>query len=123
MLTIVRRAAPAVVRADGLVNSDDIDLVDWQCTILGGMNTPVENRIISLLVKTGPAYPNEQPSVQFQTKVNFPFVDDKGKFLYDKAKLSWNKSSTIEQLLVQIKSLFAKVDFRKHTQPPDGSTY
>ena len=32
----------------GLVRSDDLSLSDWQCSILGPLNSPVENRIISL---------------------------------------------------------------------------
>ena len=34
----------------GLVQSDDISLSDWQCTILGPINSQLENRIVSLLV-------------------------------------------------------------------------
>ena len=58
----------------GLVNGDDTFLSDWQCTILGPPNSPVENRIISLTLHAGENYPDEMPEVQFQTKVNFPFV-------------------------------------------------
>ena len=62
----------------GLSESDDITLTSWQCTILGPMNTPVENRIVSLMVTCGPNYPAECPSVKFQSKVNFPFVKVRG---------------------------------------------
>jgi ubiquitin-conjugating enzyme E2 variant len=58
----------------GLVQSDDTSLTDWQCTILGPLNSPVENRIISLTLSAGEKYPEEAPTVQFQTKLNFPFV-------------------------------------------------
>ena len=58
----------------GLADAADIELSLWQCTILGPLNTPVENRIISLLVQCGPGYPNEAPTVIFQSKINFPFV-------------------------------------------------
>ena len=58
----------------GLVDSDDITLSHWQCTILGPMNSPVENRIISLLVHCGNDYPDVRPTVKFQTKVNYPFI-------------------------------------------------
>ena len=58
----------------GLCEDDDITLTNWQCTILGPMGSPVENRIISLLLRCGVNYPKEEPTVQFQTKVNFPFV-------------------------------------------------
>ena len=58
----------------GLVDSDDITLTNWQCTILGPPNSAMDNRIISLLVSCGNNYPNEIPTVKFQTKVNYPFV-------------------------------------------------
>lgn len=58
----------------GLVQADDIYMSDWQCTILGPLNTAVDSRIISLLMHAGKDYPNQPPTVQFQSKVNFPFV-------------------------------------------------
>ena len=58
----------------GLLESDDTLMSHWQCTILGGMGCPVENRIISLLVTCGPQYPDQPPTVHFKSKVNFPFV-------------------------------------------------
>ena len=58
----------------GLVQDDDISLSNWQCTILGPMNSPIQDRIISLLVHCGSQYPSEPPVVKFQTKVNVPFV-------------------------------------------------
>ena len=63
----------------GLAQGDDITLSDWQCTILGPMGSPVEGRIVSLLLHCGPNYPREEPTVVFQTKVNFPFVNAQGK--------------------------------------------
>ena len=58
----------------GLVQDDDISLTNWQCTFLGPVGSPIQDRIISLLVNCGPRYPNEPPEVKFQTKVNVPFV-------------------------------------------------
>ena len=40
----------------------------------GAPGSVLENRIISLLVFCGPAYPDEMPEVHFQSKLNFPFV-------------------------------------------------
>ena len=58
----------------GLVESDDVTLSNWQCTILGPVASPVPDRIISLLVSCGPKYPSDPPVVQFQTKLNYPFI-------------------------------------------------
>ena len=66
----------------GLVQDDDISLSNWQCTILGPMNSPIQDRIISLLVHCGSQYPSEPPEVKFQTKVNLPFVVRAEPFIY-----------------------------------------
>ena len=58
----------------GLVESDDVYMRNWQCTMLGPMGSPVDSRIISCAIHTGDRYPDQPPEVQFQTKVNFPFV-------------------------------------------------
>lgn len=62
----------------GLVQSDDITLSHWQCTILGPPASAVPDRIISLMLHCGPNYPSQPPHVKFQTKVNFPFVVRRG---------------------------------------------
>ena len=155
----------------GLVESDDITLSHWQCTILGPMNSPVDSRIISLLVSCGTNYPDERPTVRFQSKVNYPFVvrrlfsalslslshraahprtfrpaarirmisadlaspcgrpqDAQGNLASGKKTGApcidnWTRSNSIEQLLVSIRNLLAKSDFKKLPQPPDGQTY
>ena len=58
----------------GLTEPDDITLSSWQCTILGPLNSGVENRIVSLVVECDQNYPDAPPSVRFQSKVNYPFV-------------------------------------------------
>ena len=58
----------------GLVQSDDIFMRNWQCTMLGPMGSAVDSRIISCAIHAGDRYPDQPPEVQFQTKVNFPFV-------------------------------------------------
>tara|TARA_B100000513_G_scaffold126602_1_gene56239 strand:+ start:485 stop:970 length:486 start_codon:yes stop_codon:yes gene_type:complete len=58
----------------GLVDGSDIMLQNWQCTILGPQSSPLDNRIVSLLLHCPQTYPDTPPVVRFQTKVNFPFV-------------------------------------------------
>jgi len=110
----------------GLVDGGDITLTNWQCTILGPHNSPLENRIVSLLINCGPNYPVEQPTVQFQTKVNFPFVEGDGKVNLNglkKTGMNWEKKLRIENLLVHLRNQFSKSENRKFPQPPDGATY
>ena len=107
----------------GLVDSDDITLTNWQCTILGPPNSAMDNRIISLLVSCGNNYPNEIPTVKFQTKVNYPFVKGDGTFDPNAIKMQWNRSCGIETVLLTIKGQMSKSEYRKLAQPPEGSNY
>ena len=58
----------------GLRASDDISLSDWQCTILGPINSAVADRVISLVVHCPEGYPSVPPTVKFSSKLNFPFL-------------------------------------------------
>eukprot|EP00322_Chrysochromulina_rotalis_P029821 CAMPEP_0115839830 /NCGR_PEP_ID=MMETSP0287-20121206/6459_1 /TAXON_ID=412157 /ORGANISM="Chrysochromulina rotalis, Strain UIO044" /LENGTH=148 /DNA_ID=CAMNT_0003293425 /DNA_START=167 /DNA_END=613 /DNA_ORIENTATION=+ len=114
----------------GLVEPDDITLTLWQCTILGPPNTPVENRIISLLLKAGPDYPRARPEIKFQTKLNYPWLGPGGTFVDSKASGilkpgSWPSSqhNTLQGVLVTLKQMMADRAHSKLTQPPEGDTY
>lgn len=65
-----------------------------------------ENRIYSLKIFCGPAYPDTPPDVQFLSRVNLPFVSaTDGKV--DRNKLpvlrDWSRNSSIESVLVEIR--------------------
>eukprot|EP00900_Chrysochromulina_parva_P003871 jgi/Chrpa1/13485/Chrysochromulina_OHIO_Genome00004360-RA len=107
----------------GLVEQDDITLSSWQCTILGLPNTTVENRIISLLLYCGKEYPDRPPTVQFQTKVNYPFIDSKGELIVSKGPAAfrdWNRSRSLETALTALRAEMAKNGNNKLPQPAEG---
>ena len=130
----------------GLCQADDITLSHFQCTILGYPNTCIDNRIISLLVHCGPDYPNKAPEIQFQNKLNFPFIvrpcippplprlapshhrrthasqDGAGRCNLDKAKIRWQPEMKIEKLLQELRNAMQKPE-NKRAQPPEGQTY
>ena len=58
----------------GLEIADDVYMNVWNGTILGPLQSPVENRVISLSITTGQNYPSVCPEIRFTSKVNFPFV-------------------------------------------------
>lgn len=69
-----------------------------------------ENRIYSLKITCGESYPDAPPDIQFLSRVNLPFVNSlDGKV--DRAKLpvlaSWNRNSSIEHILVEIRKWVA----------------
>ncbi|GJE90360.1 UBC-like protein [Phanerochaete sordida] len=110
----------------GLEDSDDIMMSHWNGTIIGPGHTVHENRIYSLKITCGESYPELPPSVQFVSRVNLPFVSQvDGKV--DPSKLgclaNWNRNSSIETVLVEIRKEMASFSNRKLPQPPEGSTF
>ncbi|KAA1468970.1 UBC-like protein [Dentipellis sp. KUC8613] len=110
----------------GLEDGDDILMSDWNGTIIGPGHTVHENRIYSLKIVCGESYPDQPPIVQFISRVNLPFVSQTdGKV--DRSKLpvlaNWNRNSSIETVLVEIRREMASFHNRKLPQPPEGSTF
>ncbi|KAF9038080.1 UBC-like protein [Panaeolus papilionaceus] len=110
----------------GLEDADDILMSNWNGTIIGPGHTVHENRIYSLKITCGPAYPDARPEVQFISRVNLPFVSQTDGVV-DHTKLPvlahWNRNSSIETLLVEIRREMASFNNRKLPQPPEGSTF
>jgi len=110
----------------GLEDGDDIMMSNWNGTIIGPGHTVHENRIYSLKITCGESYPDAPPDVQFLSRVNLPFVNQiNGKV--DPVKLpvlsSWNRNSSIEHVLVEIRKEMASFNNRKLPQPSEGSTF
>ncbi|KAH9026392.1 UBC-like protein [Lactarius pseudohatsudake] len=110
----------------GLEDGDDILMSNWNGTVIGPGHTVHENRIYSLKIICGEQYPDRPPAIQFVSRVNLPFVSQiDGKV--DPSKLpvltSWNRNSSIETVLVEIRREMASFNNRKLPQPPEGSTF
>ncbi|KAI0056059.1 UBC-like protein [Artomyces pyxidatus] len=110
----------------GLDNSDDILMSNWNGTIIGPGHTVHENRIYSLKIYCGESYPDAPPTIQFLSRVNLPFVSQAdGKV--DASKLPvlshWNRNSSLETVLVEIRREMASFNNRKLPQPPEGTMF
>ncbi|KRX09441.1 Ubiquitin-conjugating enzyme/RWD-like protein [Pseudocohnilembus persalinus] len=110
----------------GLDNGEDMEMVNWNGTIIGPMNTPFDQRIYSLKIICGPNYPQQAPQLKFNTKVNLPFVNqsngnvDTQKFSLIK---NWKPEITMEKLLLGIKNEMSSSANRKLAQPAEGAQY
>ncbi|TRM60546.1 ubiquitin-conjugating enzyme/RWD-like protein [Schizophyllum amplum] len=110
----------------GLEDGDDMMMSKWNGTIIGPGHTVHENRIYSLKITCGEEYPNKPPQVQFLSKVNLPFVNQVDGTV-DAHRLPvlshWNRSCSIESVLVEIRREMASLNNRKLPQPPEGSMF
>ncbi|KAH3672701.1 hypothetical protein WICMUC_004107 [Wickerhamomyces mucosus] len=111
----------------GLADSGDVSLTSWNGTILGPPHSSHENRIYGLTIKCGENYPDQPPTVKFQSKINLPFVDQSnGSIDSSKFKLlgeNWKRSTTIETILSELRKEMSTAANKKLQQPPEGSTY
>jgi len=109
----------------GLTQGDDILMSNWQCSILGPVGSPVDNRIVSLLIYCDSKYPDSAPKLTMQSKVNFPFVDANGVIIPNKVPYlsNWKRHHRLDEALVEIRKMFMKAEYKKLAQPAEGLCY
>eukprot|EP00440_Ansanella_granifera_P054268 gb/GFBE01058823.1/.p1 GENE.gb/GFBE01058823.1/~~gb/GFBE01058823.1/.p1 ORF type:complete len:138 (+),score=33.66 gb/GFBE01058823.1/:1-414(+) len=108
----------------GLAIDDDITLTHWNGTIFGPPGTTFDNRIYSLSITCGPAYPDRCPEVRFNTQVNMNMVDPSGRVKPEWSPLSnWRRDYTISDILNQIRKEMTSGANRKLPQPAEGASY
>eukprot|EP00922_Rhytidocystis_sp_ex-Travisia-forbesii_P007058 GHVS01010319.1.p1 GENE.GHVS01010319.1~~GHVS01010319.1.p1 ORF type:complete len:141 (+),score=22.31 GHVS01010319.1:171-593(+) len=109
----------------GLENSDDITLSSWACTIFGQPGTVYENRIYSLSVLCGEAYPTIAPTVKFNTKINLSCVEPNGTVVSSSlpALRGWTRAHSIAFVLTALRMEMAAPANRRTPQPQEGDTY
>lgn len=110
----------------GLADPNDITMTTWNATILGPPNSVHENRIYSLQVVCGESYPDAPPKVQFLSKINLPCVDQRnGEVIQSKFPTlnRWQRSYSIEILLLDLRKTMAEPANKKLPQPKEGETF
>jgi ubiquitin-conjugating enzyme E2 variant len=124
----------------GLKNQDDVDMTDWNGTIMGPPYGRHENRIYSVEMQCGPDYPRAPPKVQFVNQINLPGVDSTNGMVdpnaidllrtwtatYDES-LRTGRADIIEKKLCMeavLDGLRRLMDRNKTLpQPPEGAVY
>eukprot|EP01015_Nassula_variabilis_P006549 TRINITY_DN149_c0_g1_i3.p1 TRINITY_DN149_c0_g1~~TRINITY_DN149_c0_g1_i3.p1 ORF type:complete len:145 (-),score=17.11 TRINITY_DN149_c0_g1_i3:87-521(-) len=110
----------------GLDNNEDISLTNWNGTIIGPYGTSFDSRIYSLKIVCGPDYPVKPPQVKFVTKINLGCVNQTNGVVDDKKFTilkNWNKTYSIETVLVNLKNELQSSVNKKLAQPPEGTTF
>nr|6ZM3_BBB Chain BBB, Ubiquitin-conjugating enzyme-like protein [Leishmania mexicana MHOM/GT/2001/U1103]6ZM3_DDD Chain DDD, Ubiquitin-conjugating enzyme-like protein [Leishmania mexicana MHOM/GT/2001/U1103] len=109
----------------GLRDTADIFFHYWNGTIVGPPSTTFEYRILSLEIYCDENYPKVPPHIRFLSKVNLPCVDSDGTVNREKFHVfkHWDRRTTMELCLSELRKEMAQPQNRKLVQPPEGSTY
>nr|XP_027098300.1 ubiquitin-conjugating enzyme E2 variant 1A-like isoform X2 [Coffea arabica] len=104
----------------GMDDADDVYMQSWTGTIIGPPNSVHEGRIYQLKLFCGKEYPDEPPSVRFQTRINMNCVNQVEPSLFPMLA-DWKREYTMEDILIQLKKEMMSPQNRKLAQPPEGN--
>ena len=123
----------------GLHDPDDILLTEWNASILALevtivllpffvlkllLKAPFEGRLFELRVTCGPQYPDAPPLVRFVHKINLQCVDQRtGIVNVQQVVPQWQRSMTIESVLVAIQRTMVNPHNRRLPQPAEGEMF
>jgi ubiquitin-protein ligase len=87
--------------------------------------TVFDGRLYELRVTCGPDYPVKAPIVRFVSKINLSSVNQQNGTVENSlpALANWSRKSSIENILVSIKSTMTNSSNRRLGQPPEGSMF
>ncbi|XP_057777544.1 ubiquitin-conjugating enzyme E2 variant 1A-like isoform X2 [Salvia miltiorrhiza] len=108
----------------GMDDADDVYMQSWTGTIIGPPNTVHEGRIYQLKLFCGKDYPDNPPTVRFQTRINMSCVNLETGVVEPHRfpmLLDWKRECTMEDILIQLKKEMMSPQNRKLSQPPDGN--
>ncbi|KAK2385530.1 putative ubiquitin-conjugating enzyme E2 [Trifolium repens] len=106
----------------GMDDADDIYMQSWTGTIIGPPGTVHEGRIYQLKLFCGKDYPDNPPSVRFQTRINMTCINQESgvvePYLFPMLA-NWKRETTMEDILLQLKKEMTSPQNRKLAQPPE----
>ncbi|XP_008777784.2 zinc finger protein VAR3, chloroplastic [Phoenix dactylifera] len=108
----------------GMDDADDIFMRSWTGTIIGPHNTVHEGRIYQLKLFCDKDYPDNPPTVRFQTRINMTCVNQETGVVEPSLfpmLANWQREHTMEDILVNLKKEMSSSQNRKLYQPPEGN--
>ncbi|KAK3035610.1 hypothetical protein RJ639_033202, partial [Escallonia herrerae] len=110
----------------GMDDADDVFMQSWTGTIIGPHNTVHEGRIYQLKLFCDREYPDQPPTVRFQTRINMTCVNQETGVVEPSLfpmLADWQREHTIEDILIQLKKEMMSPQNRKLAQPPEGTSF
>ncbi|KAJ6832625.1 ubiquitin-conjugating enzyme E2 variant 1D-like isoform X1 [Iris pallida] len=107
----------------GMDDADDTYMRSWTGTILGPHNTVHEGRIYQLKLFCDDNYPDNPPTVRFQTRLNMTCVNQETGMVEPSLfpmLANWQREYTMEDILTSLKKEMASPQNRKLYQPQEG---
>jgi ubiquitin-conjugating enzyme E2 D/E len=78
------------------------DLLNWQATIMGPVDSPYQGGVFFLNITLPPEYPFKPPKVVFTSKIYHPNISASGEICLNILKDQWNPTLTISGVLLSI---------------------
>ncbi|KAG8933554.1 Ubiquitin-conjugating enzyme E2 4 [Tulasnella sp. 417] len=75
----------------------DIDLFEWEATILGPEGSPYAGSVFFLDVKFPTDYPRKPPKIRFTTKIYHPNINSNGTISIDILQEQWSPAITLSK--------------------------
>jgi len=85
----------------------DNNMLEWEATIMGPVDTPYEGGIFHLRFLFTDDYPFTPPKVNFITKIYHPNINGQGLICCDTLKEGWNPALTVSKILLSLCSLLS----------------
>jgi len=99
------------------------DLLIWQATIMGPVDSPFQGGVFFLDISFPTDYPFKPPRVSFRTRIYHPNISSNGSICLDILKAQWSPALTISKVLLSISSLLCDPNPDDPLVPDIARTY
>ena len=119
-LADLRRDPPSQCSAGPI---KDEELLQWQATIMGPVDSPYQGGLFSLAVQFPTDYPFKPPKVTFVTRIYHPNINSNGSICLDILRSQWSPALTISKVLLSICSLLTDPNPEDPLEPEIARIY